>query len=193
VELDRKLDGFVTYDDYTEYNEILIYNFGTHHYGSFSDISVLPQSRYTLSFNLGIGYNKEHSLNCYANLNHTTNVMYNLLRFWKKYKDIKMHVEYILESKRSYYSNKSYWYENDWYKNDWNKNDWNNDTVQDIEYKPIINKQDIHKNDPSNWRLTCDYCDAEDSDLAYSPIYDVWLCKDCQELFEDDYSYRKES
>jgi len=174
VELDRRLDGFVTYNDYTEYNDTLIYNFGTHHYGSFSDISMLPQSRDTLSFNLGIGYNKEHTTNCYANLRHTLTAMYNLLRFWRKYKDAAMHVEYIPITKRSYY-------------NKWDKN-----YIEEVEYKPIINKNDIHKNNPEKWYLRCDYCESEDNDLAYSPIYDVWLCKDCQELFDDDYIYRKD-
>jgi hypothetical protein len=163
VELDRKLDGFVTYKDYAKYYDLLIYHFGTHHHGSFSDISILPQSFDTLCFNLGIGYNKEHTQNCYANLNHTINAIYNLKRFWLLYKDEPMNVDYI----------KSYRYD-----------DW--------DYKPVISKKDIHYNDPSKWYLKCDYCEIEDNNLTYNSTYDVWLCEDCQKLFDND-NYKREA
>lgn len=86
VQFDRRGEDVVTYQySHKKFNKALNKHFKVGH-GSCSDISK-AEALETMAFNVGIGYHKEHQINCYANLNEYVRQINRFVNFYNEYCD----------------------------------------------------------------------------------------------------------
>lgn len=81
VEFDRRGTDAVTYDYDDEGWDETVNEFFDLGIGSFSDISFMEELK-VKAFNVGIGYYREHTMNCYCKLSDLTNQMMRFRRFY---------------------------------------------------------------------------------------------------------------
>lgn len=102
VELDRRGTDVVSY----EYESLLLNSLLQHAgfepgRGSFSDICYLEHLG-VCGFNVGVGYHREHSKECFANLRDTTSQMAKLENFYLKFSDVRLDFEPYQPASRQY-------------------------------------------------------------------------------------------
>ncbi len=104
VELDRRGTDVVCYDYDTPLLRSLLtfsgFKIGS---GSFSDICYL-QSLGVAGFNVGVGYHREHSVECHAKLGDTQAQLERLYKFLGKFGDVRLdHIDCFSSSKSSHF------------------------------------------------------------------------------------------
>lgn len=90
VELDRRGDDVVCYEYESALFTALLEQSGFRvGHGTFSDISYLG-SMGVVGFNMGVGYHREHSQNCHADLRDTSAQLSRLLNFYNRFESIRL-------------------------------------------------------------------------------------------------------
>lgn len=93
VELDRRGTDVVCYEYDSPILRSLLQHVGYEvGQGSFSDICYL-EHLYVCGFNMGVGYHREHSTECFADLRDTVSQMGKLEKFYAKFHDVRLDFE----------------------------------------------------------------------------------------------------